>query len=58
MAKRPSLNLSETIREYRESHRGVRAMDAFAAIKKGHPRPASDASHEYVAEPFTFWSAL
>jgi hypothetical protein len=37
MAKRPSFNLSETIREYRKSHWGVRAMDAFAAIKKGHP---------------------
>jgi hypothetical protein len=37
MAKRPSFNLSETIREYRKAHRGVRAMDAFAAIKKAHP---------------------
>jgi hypothetical protein len=37
MAKRASFNLSETIREFRKAHRGVRAMDAFAAIKKAHP---------------------
>jgi len=37
MAKRPSFNLSETIREFRKSHKGVKAMDAFAAIKKSHP---------------------
>jgi len=37
MAKRPSFNLSETIREFRKAHRGVKAMDAFAAIKKAHP---------------------
>ena len=37
MAKRPDFNLSETIREYRKAHRGVKAMDAFAAIKKAHP---------------------
>jgi hypothetical protein len=37
MAKRPSFNLSETIREYRKAHRGVKATDAFAAIKKAHP---------------------
>jgi hypothetical protein len=37
MAKRASFNLSETIREFRKAHRGVRAMDAFAAIKKSHP---------------------
>jgi hypothetical protein len=37
MAKRPGFNLSETIRAYRKAHRGVKAMDAFAAIKKSHP---------------------
>jgi hypothetical protein len=37
MAKRSSFNLSETIREYRKAHRGVRAMDALAAIRKAHP---------------------
>ena len=37
MAKRPSFNLSETIREFRKAHRGVKAMDAFGAIKKAHP---------------------
>src|SRR5580693_7110931 len=37
MAKRPDFNLSETIREYRKAHRGVKAMDAFTAIKKAHP---------------------
>jgi hypothetical protein len=37
MARRPDFNLSETIREYRKGHRGVKAMDAFAAIKKAHP---------------------
>jgi hypothetical protein len=37
MAKRPGFNLSETIRGYRKAHRGVKAMDAFAAIKKAHP---------------------
>jgi hypothetical protein len=36
MAKRSGFNLSETIREYRKAHRGVKAMDAFAAIKKAH----------------------
>src|ERR1700724_911999 len=37
MAKRPNFNLSETIREDRKAHRGVKAMDAFEAIKKAHP---------------------
>jgi hypothetical protein len=37
MAKRASFNLSETIREYRKAHRGVKATDALAAIKKAHP---------------------
>ena len=37
MAKRLSFNLSETIREFRKARRGVRATDAFAAIKKAHP---------------------
>jgi hypothetical protein len=37
MAKHSSFNLSETIREYRKAHRGVKAMDAFAAIKQTHP---------------------
>jgi hypothetical protein len=37
MAKRASFNLSETIREYRKAHRGVKAMDALEAIKKAHP---------------------
>jgi hypothetical protein len=38
MAKKSEdFNLSATIREFRKSHRGVKAMDAFAAIKKAHP---------------------
>ena len=30
-------NLSETIREFRKSHRGVPATAALAAVKKAHP---------------------
>ncbi len=37
MARRPSFNLSETIREFQKSHRGTKATDALQAIKKGHP---------------------
>lgn len=38
MAKRSaSFNLSETIREFRKSHRGVPATAALAAVKKAHP---------------------
>jgi len=38
MAKKANgFNLSETIREYRKSHRGASARDAMEAIKKGHP---------------------
>jgi hypothetical protein len=38
MAKRSGFNLSETIRKYRKAHQSVKAMDAFVAIKKAHPR--------------------
>ncbi len=37
MAKRPGVNLSETIREYCKAHRDAKAMDAFMAIRKAHP---------------------
>jgi hypothetical protein len=38
MAKKANgFNLSETIREYRKSHRGASAREAMEAIKKGHP---------------------
>jgi hypothetical protein len=38
MAKKSNgFNLSETIREYRKSHRGASARDAMEAIKKSHP---------------------
>ena len=38
MAKKANgFNLSETIRDYRKSHRGVSARDAMEAIKKSHP---------------------
>jgi hypothetical protein len=38
MAKKSDgFNLSETIREYRKSHRGASARDAMEAIKKSHP---------------------
>jgi hypothetical protein len=38
MAKKSNgFNLSETIREYRKSHRGTSARDAMEAIKKSHP---------------------
>jgi hypothetical protein len=36
MAKRKDFNLSEIIREYRKSHRGTKATEALAAIKKTH----------------------
>jgi hypothetical protein len=37
MAKKSqSFNLSETIREFQKTHRGVSAKDAFEAIKKAH----------------------
>jgi hypothetical protein len=38
MAKKNSgFNLSETIREFQKSHRGVPATAALAAVKKAHP---------------------
>jgi hypothetical protein len=37
MAKRATFNLSETIREFQKSHRGVPATAALAAVKKAHP---------------------
>jgi hypothetical protein len=37
MAKKATINLSETIREFQKSHRGVSAKDAFEAIKRAHP---------------------
>ena len=38
MAKKSAgFNLSETIREFQESHRGVPATAALEAIKKAHP---------------------
>jgi hypothetical protein len=38
MAKRRSgFNLSATIRDYQQAHRGVSANDALAAVKKAHP---------------------
>lgn len=36
MAKRKDFNLSEIIRDYRKAHKGVKATDALAAIKKAH----------------------
>jgi len=35
--KSEGFNLSETIREFQKSHRGVPAMAALAAVKKAHP---------------------
>jgi hypothetical protein len=38
MAKKSNgFNLSETIRDYRKSHRGISAREAMEAIKKSHP---------------------
>jgi hypothetical protein len=37
MAKKPALNLSETIREFQKTHPNVSAKDAFEAIKKANP---------------------
>jgi hypothetical protein len=37
MAKKGSFNLSQTIRDFQKAHRGVKATDALAAIKKAHP---------------------
>jgi hypothetical protein len=38
MAKKANgFNLSETIRQYRKSHRGASAREAMEAIKKSHP---------------------
>jgi hypothetical protein len=36
MAKRKDFNLSETIRDFQKTHRGVKATEALAAIKKAH----------------------
>jgi hypothetical protein len=46
MAKKATFNLSETIREFQKSHRGVSAKDAFEAIKKAH------SSHEINESTF------
>ena len=38
MAKKSEgFNLAQTIRDYRQAHRGVSAKDAFDGIKKAHP---------------------
>jgi hypothetical protein len=37
MAKKREFNLSETIRDFRKAHRGAKATDALAAVKKAHP---------------------
>jgi hypothetical protein len=37
MAKKKDFNLSQSIRDFQKANRGVKAMDAFAAIKKSHP---------------------
>jgi hypothetical protein len=37
MAKRATINLSETIREFQKGHPGISAKDAFEAIKKANP---------------------
>jgi hypothetical protein len=37
MAKKGSFNLSQTIRDFQKSHRGVAATAALAAVKKAHP---------------------
>ena len=36
MAKKKDFNLSEIIRDYRKAHKGVKATEALAAIKKAH----------------------
>jgi hypothetical protein len=37
MAKKKEFNLSETIRDFRKSHRATKATEALAAVKKAHP---------------------
>jgi hypothetical protein len=37
MAKKGSLRLSQTIRDFQKSHRGVAATAALEAVKKAHP---------------------
>jgi hypothetical protein len=37
MAKKASFNLSQTIRDFQKAHRGVKATDALAALRKAHP---------------------
>jgi hypothetical protein len=63
MAKKSNgFNLSETIREYRKSHRGTSARDAMEAIKKSHPDQkineghgrGGDASNEVMRAGLTF----
>jgi hypothetical protein len=37
MAKRKDFNLSEIIRDFQKAHRGTKATEALAAIRKAHP---------------------
>jgi hypothetical protein len=37
MAKKRSFNLSQTIRDFQKSHKGVAATAALEAVKKAHP---------------------
>jgi hypothetical protein len=37
MAKKGSFNLSQTIRDFQKSHKGVAATAALEAVKKAHP---------------------
>jgi hypothetical protein len=37
MAKRKDFNLSLTIREFRKTHKGMKATEALAALKKAYP---------------------
>jgi len=37
MAKKGSFNLSQTIRDFQKSHRGVAGTAALEAVKKAHP---------------------
>jgi hypothetical protein len=37
MAKKKEFNLSLTIRDFRRAHKGMKATEALAAVKKAHP---------------------
>jgi len=37
MAKRKDFNLSEIIRDFQKAHKGTKATEALAAIRKNHP---------------------